>query len=229
MAKSKIKVDVVSDVVCPWCYIGKRRLEKAVDQLKDEYDFEIQYHPFELNPNILAEGLDQKTYLIKKFGSEARYYELIGNVTRVAAQEGLNFDYSKQSKSPNTLPLHRIIWLSGKEGKQLQTVEAFFRAYFEKGIDLSQTENIIAVAKEGGLDEIKVRILLESDEGSEEVKAQQKHNRELGVSGVPFFIINNKYAISGAQPTALFLQAFKDISSKLPAEGEACDVDGSNC
>jgi len=229
MAKSKIKIDVVSDIVCPWCYIGKRRLEKAIDQLKNEFEFEIQYHPFELNPNVPAEGFDQKAYLIKKFGGEARYHELIGNVTRVAAQEGLNFDYSKQSKSPNTLNLHRVSWLAGKEGKQLQTVEAFFHAYFEKGTDLSQTENIIVVAKESGLDEIKVRILLEGNEGSEEMKSEQIHNRELGVTGVPFYIINDKYAVSGAQPVALFVQAFKDISSKYSVEGEACDADGNNC
>jgi predicted DsbA family dithiol-disulfide isomerase len=229
MAKSKIKIDVISDVVCPWCYIGKRRLEKAITEVHDEYEFDIQYHPFELNPNVPAEGFDQKSYLIKKFGSEARYHELIGNVTKVAAVEGLNFDYSKQSKSPNTLNLHRVIWLAGKEGKQLQTAEAFFHAYFEKGIDLSQRENIIAVAKEGGLDEIKVSTFLESDEGIEEMKAEQIHNREIGVTGVPFYIINNKYAVSGAQPAALFVQAFKDISSELSVEGEACDVDGSNC
>jgi predicted DsbA family dithiol-disulfide isomerase len=229
MPKSKIKIDVVSDVVCPWCYIGKRRLEKAIDKLKNEYEFEIQYHPFELNPNVPAEGFDQKTYLIKKFGSESRYDELIENVTNVAAEEGLKFDYSKQSKSPNTLDLHRVIWLAWKEGKQFKTVEAFFHAYFEKGIDLSQPENIIAVAKEGGLDEIKVRTLLDNNEGIEEVKSEQLHNREIGVTGVPFYIINNKYAVSGAQPAALFIKAFKDISSEFSVEGNACDVDGGNC
>jgi predicted DsbA family dithiol-disulfide isomerase len=229
MTKAKIKVDIVSDVVCPWCYIGKRRLEKAIEQLKDDYEFELHYKAFELNPHVPAEGLDQKTYLIKKFGSEARYYELTENVTRVAAAEGLKFDYSKQQTSPNTFNLHRVIWLAEKKGKQLQTVEAFFHAYFEKGVDLSKAQNIIEVAAEAGLEKSKVRELLENHEGSSEVQQQQIHNREIGVSGVPFYIINDKYAVSGAQPASLFVKAFKELGTEVSAEGDSCDVDSGNC
>ncbi|MFL5728481.1 MAG: DsbA family oxidoreductase [Cytophagaceae bacterium] len=229
MTKTKIKVDIVSDVVCPWCYIGKRRLEKALDNLKDEYEFELHYKPFELNPNVPEAGYAQKEYLTKKFGSESGYQELTDNVTRVAAEEGLKFDYSKQSTSPNTLNLHRVIWLAGKENKQLQTVEAFFKAYFEEGTDLSKKENILKVAAKAGLDEKRIKALLESEEGKEEVIAEQTRNRQLGVSGVPFYIINDKYGVSGAQPTSLFMQAFKDIGKEISTDGEACDVDGGNC
>jgi predicted DsbA family dithiol-disulfide isomerase len=229
MTKAKIKVDIISDVVCPWCYIGKRRLEKAIYQLKDNYEFELHYKAFELNPHVPAEGFDQKTYLIKKFGSEARYHELTEHVTKVAATEGLKFDYSKQQTSPNTLNLHRIIWLAEKEGKQLQTVEAFFHAYFEKGIDLSKSENIIEVAAEAGLEKSKVQELLKNNEGTSEIQQQQIHNREIGVNGVPFYIINDKYAVSGAQPSSLFVKAFKELGTQTSTKTDSCDVDGGNC
>src|SRR6187399_1680124 len=130
MKKPVIQIDVVSDVVCPWCYIGKRRLEKAIDAVSDQFDFEVNYHPFELNPTIPQEGLNQKEYLTSKFGGKARYDQLIGNTTSVAASEGLAFNFNKQAISPNTRNMHRIIRLAAEHGRQKQVVEAFFKAYF---------------------------------------------------------------------------------------------------
>src|SRR5688572_22315651 len=114
--KPVIKIDVVSDVVCPWCYIGKRRLEKAIDQLSPDYTFEIEYHPFELNPNTPSEGVNQKEYLTEKFGSEDRYHQITAHTTQVAAQEGLSFNFDKQRVSPNTRLMHSIIQLAKLEG-----------------------------------------------------------------------------------------------------------------
>ena len=229
MKKPVINIEVVSDVVCPWCYIGKRRMEKAVNQLKDQFDFTITYSPFELNPNIPEEGLDQKAYLSKKFGSDERYQQITQNVTRTAAQEGLHFDFSKQNVSPNTREAHRIIWLAKQEGVQLAAKEAFMKAYFEGGVDLSKKENLIAVAESVGLDAKKVKSLLDSDEGTSEVTLSESVNSQRGISGVPFYIINNKYGFSGAQPTDVFVNALKEIGSMDSASGEVCDVEKQEC
>src|SRR6218665_489749 len=110
--KQKIKVDIVSDVVCPWCYIGKRRLEKAMGELSSEYDFDVEYHPFELNPGVPAEGLNQREYLVDKFGSEDRYDQITANTTQVAASEGLDFHFEKQAISPNTRKAHVLLQLA---------------------------------------------------------------------------------------------------------------------
>lgn len=227
--KPTIKIDVVSDVVCPWCYIGKRRLEKAVDQLADKYNVEITYHPFELNPGMADEGVDQKKYLTAKFGGEERYNQITKQVTQVAATEGLEFNFSKQKISPNTRNAHRIIALAKGEGKQLQVKEAFLKAYFTDGIDLSSTQNLVAVAVGAGMNQQQVEGLLSSKEGLAEIEMAEAEMQKLGVSGVPFYIIDNKYGISGAQPSETFKQAIKEIGAKLELSGETCGVDGENC
>lgn len=229
MTKQKIKVDIVSDVVCPWCYIGKRRIEKAMGALQNKYEFEVEYHPFELNPQMPAEGTNQKAYLISKFGGEARYNQLIGNVTKVAADEGLNFDYDKQTISPNTREAHRIIQFAKQEGKQLEAKEAFMKAYFEEGVDLSRKENLLSVAVKAGLTKETIEKLLSSDEGLAEIEAAEHELQKLGISGVPFYIINNKYGISGAQPSESFIEAFENIGTELNTAGAACEVDDKNC
>lgn len=214
MKKTEIQIEVVSDVVCPWCYIGKRRMEKAVDQLKDQYDFKITFSPFELNPDMPPEGSDQKAYLSKKFGGEERYNQIIQQVSQLAATEGLNFDYSKQAVSPNTRDAHRIIWYAKQEGKQPAVKEAFLKAYFENGIDLSKKENLIQIAGDAGLSTEKVKSLLESAEGLKEVERSEQMSHQRGISGVPYYIINNKYGVSGAQPSDIFVRTFQEIAQK---------------
>jgi len=228
--KPVIKVDIVSDVVCPWCFIGKRRIEKAMNTLQDEFDFEVSYLPFELNPQTPKEGFNQKEYLAKKFGSEEKYHQITNHVTQVAAQEGLQFDFDKQHISPNTKDAHRVIWFAKKEGKQLAVKEALMKAYFEEGVDLTKKENVIDVAASAGLDPTRITSLLDSQEGLEEVNQLEEINYQRGVSGVPFYIINNQYGISGAQAADVFVQAFKQIGTETSsAEGEVCDVDRKNC
>ena len=217
MSKPKIKIDVVSDVVCPWCYIGKRRLEKAIDQLAGQIEVEVEFHPFELNPDMPKEGKNQKEHLINKFGGEARYKQITDNVANVAAEEGLSFNFDKQKVSPNTRDAHRVIRYAKVEGKQAAVKEAFLKAYFEEGIDLSKRENLLAIAVKVGLNAIKVSSLLDSDEGLVEIELEQKMNRQRGISGVPYFIINNKYGISGAQPSEVFQKVLLEIANS-PAE-----------
>lgn len=225
----KIKIDIVSDVVCPWCYIGKRRIEKAMEQLKDQFEFDITYLPFELNPHIPKSGLNQQEYLIKKFGSIEKYDQITQHVTRIAAAEGLRFNFHKQSVAPNTRDAHRIIWLAKQEGKQNPMKEAFLKAYFEEGVDLSKNENIASLADGVGLPVNRVSNLLNSDEGLNEVIAAEQQNYQRGVNGVPFYIVNNQYGISGAQPTEVFIRAFAEIGNKPALDGEACEVDSQVC
>jgi predicted DsbA family dithiol-disulfide isomerase len=217
MSIPKIKIDVVSDVVCPWCYIGKRRLEKAIDELKGQLEIDVEFHPFELNPDTPKEGKNQKEYLTAKFGGIERYKQITGNVTKVAAEEGLTFNFDIQEISPNTRDAHRIIRYAKEEGKQAAANEAFLKAYFEEGIDLSKNENLLTVAVKAGLNETKVSSLLASDEGFVEVELEEKMNYQRGISGVPYFIINNTYGVSGAQATDVFKQALLEIA-KAPVE-----------
>lgn len=212
--KPKIKIDVVSDVVCPWCYIGKRRLERAVAELSSTYDFDIEYHPFELNPTTPESGLNQKEYLTKKFGGEDRYKELTARVTGVASEEGLNFDFSKQPVSPNTRKAHSLIQFARSEGKQLAVKEAFMKAYFTDGIDLSKKENVVDVAVQAGLDKEKVESVLADENAPIQVALAEQELSKLGISGVPFYIINNKYGVSGAQSSETFIKAFHEIGQE---------------
>ncbi len=225
----KIKIDIVSDVVCPWCYIGKRRIEKAMDQLKDQFEFDVTYLPFELNPQTPKSGFNQQEYLNKKFGGAEKYEQITHHVTTIAAGEGLRFNFQKQSVTPNTRDMHRIIWLAKQEGKQDPMKEAFLKAYFEEGVDLSKNENLTSIADGVGLPVNRVLSLLNSDEGLNEVIAAEQQNYQRGVSGVPFYIVNNQYGISGAQPTEVFIRAFAEIGNKPTLEGEACEVDSQAC
>jgi predicted DsbA family dithiol-disulfide isomerase len=228
--KPTLKISVISDVVCPWCYIGKRRLESAMKNLSDKYNFEVEYFPFELNPQMPVSGLDQKQYLTKKFGGEARYEQLTGHVSNVAAQEGLMFNYQSQSISPNTRKAHRLIQLAKEDGKHLQLVEALFKAYFSDGVDLSKDDNLVRLAESSGMNAEKVSEFLKSNVGEAEVELSEQQWQNAGVTGVPFFVIDNKYGISGAQSPEAFMQAFAEIGdAKVVTSGEACDVNGENC
>jgi predicted DsbA family dithiol-disulfide isomerase len=229
MKKPEIQIEVVSDVVCPWCYIGKRRLEKAVAELKDQFDVTITFSPFELNADMPVEGVNQKEYLTNKFGGEERYQKLTGHVTQVAAEEGLSFDYNKQEISPNTREAHRVIWYAQEEGKQPAVKEALMKAYFEEGIDLSKQENLIAIAEKAGLSKEKITSILDSTEGEAEVVFAEKMNQQRGISGVPFYIINNKYGVSGAQPSETFVKMLTEIGKEVALTGESCDVDTKEC
>ncbi len=229
MTRPKIKIDVVSDVVCPWCYIGKRRLEKAIAQVADQVDVELEYHPFELNPDMPLEGRNQKEYLTKKFGSEAKYQQIAQHVTDVAAQEGLAFDFEKQNISPNTRNAHRVIWFAKKYGKQIEMKEALMKAYFEQGIDLTRTETLVSIATEQGLDNEAIRNFINSTEGLVEVTTAEMQNAQRGISGVPFYIINNQYGVSGAQPSEVFVKALLEISAENVSDGQACDVESKEC
>ncbi len=227
--KQSITIEVVSDVVCPWCYIGKRRMEKAIAQLDDKFDFKITFSPFELNPDMPKQGRDQKAYLVEKFGGTEKYEQITGHVTGVARAEGLSFDFSKQEVSPNTRDAHRIIMLAAKSNIQAAVNEAFMKAYFEQGVDLSDRNNLISVAVGAGVAQADVNEMFANDNYLSEVISREQINYQRGISGVPFFIINNKYGVSGAQPTSAFVGIFNEVGSEVIASGETCDTEDKNC
>ncbi len=228
MDKKKISVEVVSDVVCPWCYIGKRRLEKAVDSLKEEFDFDISYQPFELNPEMPVAGANQHAYLAKKFGSTQRYQQITAHVTAVAHEEGLRFDFERQQVAPNTRIAHRLLLLAKEKGCQPALKEAFMKAYFTDGIDMSNPENLKSICVQIGLAADRVHQVITSNWGEHEVILTEQLQHQRGVTGVPFYIINGKYGVSGAQPAATFRQIFQEVAVETTAEA-ACDTDRKNC
>lgn len=231
MSKPIIKIDVVSDVVCPWCYIGKRRLESAIQNVSDEFDFEVQYLPFELNSQMPPSGADNKQYLSKKFGSEDRYHQIIKQVSDVAATEGLSFNFDKQSIAPNTRKAHAMIGIASMQGKQLALVEALFKAYFTEGVNLSDDANLIKLGESVGLTRGEIESAINNPTMLSQIEKQEDQLHQLGVSGVPFYIINNKYGVSGAQTSEVFINAFREISKSEPLveSGDSCDVDSKEC
>lgn len=212
--KQNVKIDVVSDIVCPWCYIGKRRLERALETLDDTFEFEIEYHPFELNPNQSVAGADNRKFLISKFGSEDRYQALTDHVSSIAAQEDLTFNYDLQKVLPNTRKAHALVQLAGTEGVQRVLVELFFKAYFTDGTDLSNDETLIDLAAQAGIVREKAEQYLKDENSLLQVALAEQQMYKLGISGVPFFIINKKYGVSGAQTPDVFIKAIQEITAE---------------
>jgi predicted DsbA family dithiol-disulfide isomerase len=204
-----LAVDVISDVIYPWCYIGKRRLEKAIAAVEGQHEIQVQWHPFQLNPTMPKEGISRKEYRTRKFGSWERSLELDAKVIAVGESEGIHFDFEKTERTPNTVDAHRLIWLAGQNDCQDAVVEALFRAYFTEGQDIGNQQTRIDVVAVAGLDRQAAKVMLNSDEGMKVIQEAGELSRRHGVTGVPFFIINQKLTLSGAQAPETFLDAFK--------------------
>jgi len=206
-----LKIEVYSDVICPWCYLGKRRMEKALEILKVPPDgAHVCYLPFELDPVMPVDGLEPEKYYSNKGitpGETHRRLEILGR------EAGINFHFERIPRIPNTFNAHRLVWLAGKEGVQSRVVEAFFAAYFTHGKDLGNGEVLGETAVEAGLDLTKVQKLLKGAEGIWEVRELEKKANKLGIAGVPYYLINGKKIIYGAQP----LETFVDIISQATA------------
>ena len=205
----KLVVDVISDVICPWCYIGKRRLEKAIAALDGQHDVQVHWHPFQLNPMMPKEGISRKEYRTRKFGSWERSLELDAKVIAVGKAEGIQFAFDKIERTPNTVDAHRLIWLAGQNGCQDAVVEALFVAYFTEGKDIGNRQTLVNVTAEAGLECQVAESMLGSDEGMDVIEKAGKLSQRHGVTGVPFFIINNAITLSGAQEPDTFLEAFR--------------------
>ena len=202
-----LTVDVISDVICPWCYIGKRRLEKAIAAHGEPV--KVRWLPFQLNPTMPKEGICRKEYRIKKFGSWEKSQTLDAKVLVVGETEGIHFDFDKIERTPNTVDAHRLIWLAEQQDCQNAVVEALFVAYFTDGRDISNQQTLLDLVVDAGLDRPRAVALLDSDEGMDAIKEGEGLSQRHGVNGVPFFIINDKITLSGAQQPDTFVEAFR--------------------
>ncbi|MEK7236263.1 MAG: DsbA family oxidoreductase [Nitrospirota bacterium] len=200
-------IDIYSDVVCPWCYVGKRRLERALDKVGG--DIRITWRPFQLNPTMPKDGMDRTTYLETKFGSLDAFRQLEEHVLVAGAAEDIQFAFEKIARTPNTFAAHRLIWFAEREGRQDAAVNSLFRGYFEEGADIASITTLVQLADRAGLSaDIMERFLL-SDQGTAEVKAEESAGHKLGIRGVPYFVLNGRISISGAQPPDIFVSALR--------------------
>ena len=204
-----LTVEIFSDVICPWCYIGKRRLEKAIRTFGGFHDVRVHWLPFQLNPEMPKAGVARSVYRMRKFGSLERGRELDANVVKAGVSDGIHFAFEQIERTPNTLDAHRLIWLADQQGIQDHLVEGLFRAYFTEGRDISRRETLSDIAAEAGLDRQLIHSCLSSDEGMKEIDEVSQRSVRLGITGVPFLIINQELMFSGAQPPETFVAAFQ--------------------
>lgn len=227
-----IRVDVVSDIVCPWCYIGKRRLEAALKTLENEVSAEIVYHPFQLDPTSPKKGRPFRHHMESRFGRE-RAATMFSHVEQVASEVGLDFNFAEIAKDFNTLDLHRLLTVAYEKGLQSVTKEALMDAHFVRRVDLTDEATVISTLTAIGWSEEDILDVLKSDKGYESVQGELEYFRQLGVTGVPFFILNNKYALSGAQPESVFVDALRKVLAEAKPEiiaaGAACDPVTGEC
>jgi len=212
-----LHVDVVSDVICPWCFIGKRRLEKALRTFADRVEAQVVWHPFELNPEMPREGIERRAYREAKFGSLEASRALDARLAAAGASEGIGFAFDRIPRTPNTFDAHRLIWLAQRESLQEPIVEALFRRYFLEGVDIGDRKTLVDVAIAGGLSRERVEGFLESDDGVASVRQAEAEASSLGIQGVPHFIINGKYAVSGAQSAEVLTGVFDRVLSSAPS------------
>jgi predicted DsbA family dithiol-disulfide isomerase len=207
-----IKIDIYSDVICPWCYLGKKRLEAALEATGKKTNVQISFLPFELNPDTPPEGLDHKAHLAAKFGGENVLKAAHDRLAQLGKEAGIEYRFDSIQRTPNTFNAHRLLWLSGKEGQGNEAHNAFFKAYFTDGKDIGDLRVLTGLAVSVGLDRHKVERFLDSREGEKEVREAEEKAYELGITGVPFYIFNDKFAVSGAQSVEVFMKALEQAS-----------------
>jgi predicted DsbA family dithiol-disulfide isomerase len=219
--KKVIKIDIVSDLVCPWCYIGQKRLSDALKQTDQEV--EISWKPFQLHPELEKAGMEKDTFLLNKFG--ARGAGMFDQVKAVANSESLEMNPELIENIPNTIDVHRLMWFAKKQHKDLELAQLLFTGYFAKGKDFSKTETLIELGEACGLSKTEVTDFLATEEGKQEVLKEEKMYREAGINAVPTFIINDQYMIQGAQSAEAFLDAFKQLGTEIQDKQFQCTGD----
>ena len=208
-----LEIDVVSDVVCPWCYLGKRKLDAAMKQVA-QFTYEVRWRPFQLDPTIPPEGIARAEYMARKFGPE-KIAAIHARLDEAGKEEGIAFAFDKITRSPNTLDAHRLIRWAQSSGKQSEIVERLFSLYFVEGQDIGDRQVLIQIAREAGLDsDLIARLFVE---GVDIIPVQEEISTaaRMGISGVPFFIFGGKYAVSGAQPVDALVGVIWKAGSEL--------------
>ncbi|ULA64327.1 MAG: DsbA family oxidoreductase [Nitrospira sp.] len=214
MIEPTLKIEVYSDVVCPWCYVGKRRLERALDRLKDRLTTQVVWKPFQLNPTMPSAGMDRRAYLEAKFGSLDSFRQLEEQVQAAGASTGITFAFDKIARAPNTFAAHRLIWFAGRNGCQNAVVDSLFRGYFEEGADIGMIPVLAQLAGRAGLPDAER--FLQSDAGVPEVNAEAAAGHAQNIRSVPYFLIGGARAISGAQPVETFVQVLTGAAADRP-------------
>lgn len=214
-----VTIDVVSDVVCPWCFIGMKRLQRAVAAAGVEA--QINWRPFQLDPAVPAEGLERKAYMLGKFGSEDKIREIHNRMEPLGRAEGIAFDFDAITVAPNTLDAHRLIRWAGASGAAVQGRLAglLFSLYFEKGQNIGDRAVLVEASREAGMDAAVVEALLPTDAGLEEVRKEIATATQMGVTGVPCFLLERRYAVMGAQEADALADAIRQVSA-AKARGE---------
>jgi predicted DsbA family dithiol-disulfide isomerase len=205
-----IKLDIMSDPICPWCYIGKAHLDRALASEPD-HPFLIEWHPFQLNPDMPAEGMDRRAYLEGKFGGKEAAVKAYAPVVENAQKAGLTINFEAMKRTPNTLDAHRLIHWAGIEGRQTAAVSSLFKAYFVDARDIGNAEILADIADGIGLDASVISRLLASDSDVQNIRDRDAHSRKMGINSVPTFIIGGKHAVPGAQPPELWKQVLADL------------------
>ena len=202
-----MQIDIFSDTVCPWCLIGKRRLERALTEQPQE-NLQITWRAFQLNPDMPKGGMDRQAYLTRKFGGEENASSVYGRIKQVGDEEQIPFDFSAIRNTPNTVDSHRLIRFAAENGCSDQIVEALFKSYFFDGRDIGDHNVLREVAISAGMDETQVSEFLAGDRLIEEIQSEDSVARRMGIQGVPCFIFNGRHVLSGAQPAEVFWQMF---------------------
>ena len=202
-----MKIDIIVDTVCPWCYVGKIRFEKALS-IRPQKNLEVGWCAFQLNPQMPPEGMDRRQYVVEKFGGLERATTIHGALIRAGAEEGIEFNFSKIDRTPNTINSHRLVRYAAEQGLQTPVISAIFDAYFLAGKDIGEAEILADIGEEAGLDRHQTLEFLNSDRDTATILAEDDLARRLGVNGVPCFIVNRKYAVSGAQSPEVLVQVF---------------------
>jgi predicted DsbA family dithiol-disulfide isomerase len=211
-----MRIDIYSDTICPWCLIGKRRLERALKQ-RPQPGLELVWRAFQLNPNMPAGGMDRRRYLELKFGGPERAQQAYEPVMNAGAAEGIDFAFDRILRTPNTALSHRFIRMAQAESHGQAAVDAVFSAYFFEGRDIGRQETLLEIARDIGLDDESIGQRLENGEGLLEVLSEDARAREIGIQGVPTFIFDGKYVLSGAHPPEVLFQMFDLAQSGAPA------------
>jgi predicted DsbA family dithiol-disulfide isomerase len=209
-----MNIEIYSDLICPWCYIGKRRMQAGLTLLGKEFAPKIVWRPFQLNPDMPIEGMNRKTYRTKKFGSWERSLAMDAEVAATGKGLGIEFNYDKVLMTPNTLAGHRLLWWAEQQNHQDHLAEALFRAYFTEGRDVGRHDILAEIAAEVGLPQAEALVFLDSDAGKKEVEGEALKGLKLGLQGVPFFVVNDVPAFSGAQMPRTFLEVFQQALGK---------------
>ncbi len=209
-----IRLDIISDISCPWCYVGKAYLDRALEA-KPDHPFAIEWHPYQLNPEMPKGGMDRRAYMEAKFGGKDGAVRAYAPLVDHAAKAGIELNLDRIAKQPNTLDAHRLIHWAGLEGRQTAMVSALFRALWRDGRDVGDPEVLADLAGEVGLDRAMIRRLLDGDGDAADISARDAHARSRGVSGVPTFVIANRHVVQGAQPTETWTEIIDDLNRQL--------------